>query len=335
MAAHNPVDLAPTMTGAMSRSSDRLVDGGDDGKGRRRVRWILGAFYMVSAVFVLVAIASSLDRAGDRVFPSWPTIAFALIALAAALRATASGWRALVDDKGTAVQLRRCVYASQFGKYVPGGVVQAVGQVAIAGSIGIPLRTAFPAYVVYAGHVAMGSLAVGTILATQASSVGARWAAVGGCGAIALLSASRPVLQAAVRVGQRFVPRLRRMGPVPSQPALIRCFGLQMVFALFQGFAFATLLRSLVPDLPVVAAVGAHTVAFGAGLLAVPVPSGLLVREGLLLAILHPVAGAAAIVTAAIVQRLAAIGAEVLMFLANSLVLYRAAGRRAVPQGET
>ena len=50
-----------------------------------------------------------------------------------------------------------------------------------------------------------------------------------------------------------------------------------------------------------------------------PVPSGLLVREALLVAILQPVAGAAAIVTAAIVQRLVAIAAEVVMLVANRL----------------
>lgn len=321
------------MSGAVSAPPNEPAPGGD-GTGRPRLRWVLGTFYMVSAVFVLVAVASTLDRAGDRVFPSVPAIMFAFVALAAALRATASGWAALVDDQGVPVQLRRCVYASQLGKYVPGGVVQAVGQVAIAGNIGIPLRTAFPAYVVYAGHVALGSVATGTVLASQASSVGVRWAVVGACGAIAVLSASRPLLQAAVRVSQRFVPRLRRMGPVPGQSALLRCFGLQVVFAVLQGLAFAILLRSLAPGLPLVAAVGAHALAFGIGLLAVPVPSGLLVREGLLVAILHPVAGAAAIVTAAIVQRLVAIGVELLMVVANSLARRRATGRRALAQGE-
>jgi hypothetical protein len=92
---------------------------------------------------------------------------------------------------------------------------------------------------------------------------------------------------------------------------------LQVAFALLQGASFAALMRSLDHDVPVLAAVGANALAFGLGLLALPVPSGLLVREGLLVAMLHPVAGAAAIVTAAIVQRLVAIAAEVVMLVAN------------------
>lgn len=311
------------MTGSITASDESVeIDGEITPKGR--LRWLLGTFYLVSAVFVLVAIASSLDRAGERVVPSVPAISVALIALTVALRATASGWSALVKGEASAPELRRCVYASQLGKYVPGGVVQAVGQVAIAGRIGIPLRTAFPAYIVYAGHVAFGALAVGAVLVSQSASVGVQWAVIGGLCVLAVVAASRPLLEVGVRIGQRFVPRLRRMGPLPDQGALLRCFALQMVFAVLQGLAFAVLVRSLDPDVPVLAAIGANAIAFGLGLLAVPVPSGLLVREGLLIAILHPVAGAATVVTAAIVQRLAAIAAEFVMLAASSVARRRA-----------
>jgi glycosyltransferase 2 family protein len=289
----------------------------DDAR-RTKLRWLLGAFYLLSAVFVIVAAASTLDRTEGRVIPSIGAIGFALVALMAALRCSASAWASLLPGEAAPLDLRRCVYASQLGKYVPGGVVQAAGQVAIAGQQGIPLRTAFPAYVVYAGHAAFGSLVAGAILTTQASAVGMRWAVVAGLlGAVAITSASRRVLEAGLRVAQRVVSRLRRIGPLPRQAALTRGFVLQVAFALLQGASFAALLRSLDHDVPVAAAVGANALAFGLGLLAVPVPSGLLVREGLLIAILHPVAGAATVVTAAVVQRLAAIAAEVLMLVAN------------------
>jgi hypothetical protein len=287
---------------------------------RRKLRWLLVAFYILSAVFVLVAVASTLDRTDGRVIPSIGAVGFALVALMLALRCSASAWASLLPGAAAPVELRRCVYASQFGKYVPGGVVQGVGQVAIAGRLGIPLRTAFPAYVVYAGHAALGSLVAGVVLTTQASSVGIRWAVVAGLlAAVAITSLSRRVLEVGLRLAQRVVSRLRRIGPLPSQAALTRGFILQVAFALLQGASFAALLRSLDHDVPVVAAVGANALAFGLGLLAVPVPSGLLVREGLIIAILHPVAGAATVVTAAVVQRLTAIAAEALMLVANRL----------------
>jgi len=290
----------------------------DQGAGHARLRVLLRVFYLLSAVFVLVAIGSTLDRADGRVLPSLHAIAFAFVTLGIALRSSASAWAALLPGEATPLELRRCVYASQLGKYVPGGVVQAVGQVAIAGRYAIPLRTAFPAYVVYAGHAALGSLVAGVVLVTQASAVGGRWALLAGLlGVVSLMSISRRVLEWALRLAQRVVSRLRRIGPLPAQRALTRGFALQVVFALLQGVSFAVLLRSLDHDVPFAAAMGANALAFGLGLLALPVPSGLLVREGLLIAILHPVAGAATVVTAAVVQRLTAIGAEVVMLAAN------------------
>jgi hypothetical protein len=273
---------------------------------------------MLSAVFVLVAVASTLDRADGRVIPSLGAITVAFVTLMLALRCSASAWAALLPGEAAPVELRRCVYASQLGKYVPGGVVQGVGQVAIAGRHGIALRTAFPAYIVYAGHAALGSLVAGLVLLTQVSAVGAAWAVMAGLlGVVGLASVSRRLLDAGLRLMQRLVSRLRRIGPLPSQPALTRGFAFQVAFALLQGVSFAVLLRSLDPSVPFVAAMGANAVAFGLGLLALPVPSGLLVREGILIAILHPVAGAGVVVTAAVVQRLAAIAAEVVMLGAN------------------
>jgi glycosyltransferase 2 family protein len=291
------------------------------GAGRRRLRWLLGAFYAASAVFVLVAVASTVDRASGRAIPSIAAIGFSFVALIVALRCSASAWAALLPGEASPVELRRCVYSSQLGKYVPGGVVQGVGQVAIAGRHGIPVRTAFPAYVVYAGHAALGSLVAGAVLASQASAVGAGWAfGALAMAAVAVTSVSRRVLDLGLRLAQRVVTRLRRLGPLPGQAQLTRGFVFQVAFALLQGASYAALLRSLDHDVPVLAAVGANAIAFGIGLLAVPVPSGLLVREGVLVAILHPVAGAAVIITAAIVQRLVGIAAEVVMLVANRLM---------------
>jgi hypothetical protein len=293
-----------------------------DGERSRRstLRWVVRAFYALSAVFVLVAFASAVDRASGRAIPSIPAMGVSFLALVTALRFSASSWASLLPGEASPVELRRCVYSSQLGKYIPGGVVQGVGQVAIAGRHGIPVRTAFPAYVVYAGHAAFGSLVAGGVLATQAATVGVGWAcAAAGIAVVSATTVSRRVLDFGLRLAQRIVPRLRRLGPLPTQARLARGFMLQIAFAILQGVSYAVLLRSLEPDVPVLAAVGANAVAFGLGLLAVPVPSGLLVREGLLVAILHPVAGVAAIVTAAIVQRLVAIAAETLMLVANRL----------------
>jgi 2-polyprenyl-3-methyl-5-hydroxy-6-metoxy-1,4-benzoquinol methylase len=288
------------------------------------LKWLLGAFYTASAIAVLVAIASSVDRASGRVFPSIVAIVCAFLALVGALRCLASAWASLLPGRAPARELRRCVYASQPGKYIPGGVVNTVGQLALARQAGVGLKSAVPAYVVYTAHAAFGSLAVGAVLATSASAVGARWALLAtGLGLVAVASASRPVLERMLNLAQRIVPRLRTIEPLPDQKAMTRGFVLQMGFAALQGTGYAVLLRSVDRDVPFVAALGAYALAFGLGLLAVPVPSGLLVREAILVAVLHPVAGVAAVVTAAVVQRLVAITAELSVLAVNRLAPHR------------
>jgi len=292
-----------------------------------RLRRVLRVFYVVSAGFVLVAVASGLDRAEGRVVPSIVALGVALAFAVVAGRVSASGWAALVPGRAPRRDLRRCVYASQLGKYVPGGVVQAAGQVAIAVQIGIPARDALPAYLVFALHVVLGSLAIGALLATQSAVVGAGWAVLGGLGLLSCALVARPLVAWLVGLVQRVVHRLQRLGPLPPQPAMCRCFAMQLAFALGQGVAFAILLHSVDPDAPLVAAIGAHAFAFGVGLLAVPVPSGLLLREGLMVAVLHDAVPAGTVVTAAIFQRLVTIAAEVLLIAANRSAHRIAAGR--------
>ncbi len=62
------------------------------------------------------------------------------------------GWAALVVDRLDRRTARLCVYGSQLGKYIPGGVAQAAGQVGIAMRAGLPSRDAMTAYLLFAGR---------------------------------------------------------------------------------------------------------------------------------------------------------------------------------------
>jgi glycosyltransferase 2 family protein len=284
---------------------------------RSRLRHLLKLFYVVSAIFVLLAVSSTVDRTEGRSIPSLEATLLAFACCAVALRASASGWVSLIGDKAPRHHLLRAVYASQPGKYVPGGIMQGAGQVGLATNAGVPLRDAMPAYLVYAGHIALASLVVGSLLATQASVVGSGWALVGGLGVLAIIPVRRACVDWILRVLTRVVPRLARAGPLPSQRAMYACFGRQVLFALAQGTAFTIVLHSIAPDAPIVASTSAYAFAFGVGLLAVPVPSGLLVREGLLVAILQSAVSGGTVVTAAIFMRLITIGVEVAVIGAN------------------
>lgn len=310
---------APSVVSAQPRPPADSIGPSPTRSRPSRARILLGLFYVGGSIFVLVAVTSTLDRAAGRISPTPAAVAIAFCFSSLALRSTARGWVELIAADASRHELARSVYVSQLGKYVPGGVMQAAGQLGMATRAGVPLRDALPAYLAYAGQVAAASLLLGSILVTQVSVVGGSWAVIGGLGSIAILAAWRPVAAGALRWAARVLPRISRMGQLPAQASLYRCFARQLLFALGQGAAFATLLRALDPGAPILAAVAAHSFAFGVGLLAVPVPSGLLVREGILIAILHSSVPGGSVVTAAIFLRLIAISTEVLMIVSTWL----------------
>jgi uncharacterized membrane protein YbhN (UPF0104 family) len=266
------------------------------------------------ALALLLGVRASIGRLGDlesHEVPSLGTTVAAMCLLAAGQATVGYGWRRLVPVLSDPVASMWTFHATQPGKYLPLGVGQAVGQVALARDLGLPLRTAVAAW---ASHVAMIIAAggvVGTLLVLHPSLGGVRWLALGGI--LAGTAVHRSVLQHIVGAGARFTDRLPSPDDLPSQRCLAEAFFASVGFMVLHGLAFALLLPgSDRGSAGWLGLIGAYGIATGSSI-ASPFPAGLGVREALL--VLLAGAGAAATIAAAIVLRVATFTVEVALFV--------------------
>lgn len=262
-----------------------------------RSKGVRTAFGWVVALLLLVAITWRLIHDWEQIRASnvsvsvGPLIA-SVFMLALYMLARSLLWHLLTKMLQTSIPVGAAVTAwlvSQLGKYLPGKVFLYAGRVwyyVREGRPAGPVTLAFSVELV--GTFAASIVTV--LLAIAAGSfvdVGAyRWAFFGGL--VALLLALHPrVLSAAVLL----VARLLRKQPfrVPlSYREVLSFIGLYvMAWGIF-GVAFYFLVRSIYPieSNAVLALAAAFSFASMVGMLAVVVPSGLGVREGLLVVFL-------------------------------------------------
>ncbi|MGH8935316.1 MAG: hypothetical protein ACRDXD_03445 [Acidimicrobiia bacterium] len=227
------------------------------------------------------------------------------------LALAAGGWLALIGRQGN-LALARAFYLSQVGKYIPGGIWQAVGQVGLAREAGVPLGKAALAYPVHALVQAAAGAAVGAGLAlTPGVSTPIRWGALLLSALLILLN--RPWMVAVVSLIERRRP-LVRSAELPDQRAILAAFGWSVASMLAFGGGFAALLGST--DRPL-AGIPAFAFAWTVGFLAVPFPAGLGIREVALIA--ARIAPVGPLVAASAVLRVVLIVCEALLILATSL----------------
>jgi glycosyltransferase 2 family protein len=280
---------------------------------RRRLGLALRvAFGLAGAAFLVIAFLHTWDRSAEVVAVSWWRLAAALALGAIALALMFWAWHALVGG-GPRRALAWGFYVSQLGKYVPGGVWQAAGQIGYAARAGGTLSGASTAYAVFAvTQAAAGGLLALTLGAFHLElAVPLRLGLLAAGGLVLLLH--RRWMVGAVRLVRRVLRREVTDALVPAQRAILASW-LWMVAALAaSGAAYALLLGGLgVPGFPV-AAVPALAFAWVVGFLALPVPSGIGVREAVLLATLAPLAPIPALIAASVYHRLVMMSAEVVM----------------------
>jgi SAM-dependent methyltransferase len=136
-------------------------------------------------------------------------------------------------------------------------------------------------------------------------------------GLLPLVMLQRPWLVSLFRMLGRWTKRGMGSTLVPEQGSLLRSFGWSVAQMAAAGLAFSVLLSSVAPpDVKVspVVVLPAFALAWTVGYVAVPVPAGLGVREGVLIALLAPLIGTAPLIAASLFQRLVAMGVEVTLF---------------------
>jgi uncharacterized membrane protein YbhN (UPF0104 family) len=260
----------------------------------RRVRTVLGwsiAIVLLAVIGVRLAQDWQQIRDADISLAPAPLVASVLL-LAAYMVGRALLWHLLTLMLHTAIPVGRAVTAwlvSQLGKYLPGKVFLYAGRVLFyvrQGRQAGPVTLAFTIELI--GTFAASILTVLLALATGSLvDVGEyRWVFVGGL--VVLLVLIHPaVLSAAVRVVARLVRRPAFDVPL-SYPQSLTFVALYVVTWGVFGVAFFLLVRSLYPIEPqsILALAASFSFASMVGMLAIVVPSGLGVREGLLVVFL-------------------------------------------------
>jgi uncharacterized membrane protein YbhN (UPF0104 family) len=273
-----------------------------------------------------VAIAASIVYAVVRLWPDvratllrlngW-TLTGSFVAALAAIAANVKAWQAVLrelDHDVPTVAAGQIYLVGQLGKYLPGSVWAFVLQVELSLRAGIPRARSFAASLMLVGLSTTAALLLGLLGIPTLVDVGG--AAVWGAAAlapVALVCAIPPVLSRLVDLFLRILGRAglnHRLG----LSGLLRIMGWSALAWTLFGVHFYLLGvgagGNLTPSLT--DAVGSFALAMTAGLLAIASPSGLGVREAVLVASLSPFGGVGTALGVALASRLVLTIADVL-----------------------
>lgn len=253
---------------------------------------------------------AAFTMAGDLRGQDLPGVGSLIAAFAlhvVALLCAARAWVALFPLGADRRALTRSLYTSQLAKYLPaGGVLQVAGQVALSGdeagvgaaALRLPV---FSLCLVTAGATLSAGLAFAPDLHT--------WARVlASFGVLAPILLDRRILAGVLHLVRKVVKRLPEPATLPPQGAIVRAYVFGLGNLVAYSAAFAVLLRNVADVNPFVTA-AALCAAWVVGYLVIPIPSGLGVREAVLVAAL-PGMTTASLLAASVAHRLLGVVAE-------------------------
>lgn len=272
---------------------------------------------------LLMASVSLLDE--DRSLWPGPTVAVAAFALAlASTVAAAHVWVHLIAT-GDPRRLARSVYVSQLAKYLPvGGIAQIAGQVAMTAAQGIAR-----------GQIVGASLATVWIMVSAGATLSAGLSLVHGVPLVVRIVAPLGLL-VPLTGHRRFVGALRGLAErvtrrdltnvaLPGIGNASAAFVLAATNLSLYGALAAVLARAQDASVSPIAVALAYIAAWLVGFVCIPVPSGIGVREAVLVALL-PSVDSGVLLAASVGLRVAALTSEILLSGA-SLVRARCAAR--------
>lgn len=275
-----------------------------------RVLLTVGAIIAIGAAFV-----ATVDDVRELQLPGVGSLVASGTLVAISLGAAAIAWSVLLPDGiGLGSSLPGFALA-QLAKYIPGTVWQGVGQVTDAKRLGSPLGTASVAYACQlAIQCAVAGAASALALLNTELPPGLRLVAV--AGPLGLLLLHRRWIQVALSLLGRWVRRIDPRGiGIPHQRGIFQAAACSTVTIFALGASFAVLLPAGGEPRRFVAIAGVFILSWFVGFLVVPLPSGLGVREGILVIGLAPWYATADILAAAVIVRMVTIVVEALFAL--------------------
>lgn len=268
---------------------------------------------LVALVGIALALRSAASDVDEVPWPAKRDVAIAALCVAVALIMASLAWVWLLDRHERRVSLASGFLVSQLGKYVPGGVVQIAGQYDAARRAGVEARSVAVALPVHAMTATVGAGAVASVVWAVVGDTGAWWARAlfGVAGLVGFVTAtSRQLLVKLMELARRRWIRVPEATAIPSQRAILRSAGAGTLGSVFFGVSYVVMVR---PEGDAVAVAAGFVVAFTIGFLALPVPSGLGIREAALVGLLSGYASAANLLAAAIGLRVVQLGVELVL----------------------
>lgn len=287
------------------------------------------AALVVGLAGLAVVTRNALRDSAEVSMPNGGAIVAALVLTRAALACSARAWVSLLGQSADRVRVMGALYDSQLIKYLPaGGLIQAAGQVGMTTSRELSVQRVSVAFATHAMSSVAAGLAIGAGL-VLVDGLHPLVRATALLGVLAPVLVNRPVLAAALRFGRGLTKRIPEPALLPDQRALWTALCWNGANLVLYSAGFTILLRSVSADIPFAEASIAYIVAWVAGFLVLPLPSGVGVREVVLVSLV-PAVAAGPLLAASLAQRLVAIAVELTAALTNRLVR---AHRRTNAQG--
>ena len=258
--------------------------------GRRALRWV----ERIAALGVLGFLAVYLVRNGSEVLAhpwrvDWTGLALATACVLAAYSGFVLSWRRILGRLGGplgALDAHRIWYIGNLGRYVPGKVLQLAGTAYLARAKGVSPVLTVSASLTSQAFVLCAALVVAALtlpeLAAETGGLGALWPIGLAVAGALLLFVLTPGLDFAYRVALRLLGRSEYFETLPVGEKLVLLTGNLLAWLAF-GAGFWLFVRAVAPIeadtlLPMI---GISAAGYAVGYLAVFVPGGLGVREGI------------------------------------------------------
>lgn len=282
--------------------------------GRPLWRWLQGILALAVVVVVVVRLRADWAEITAVPFqlelrPGW--LLLSLVVTWVMYAGLVEGWRRMVNGWGQSLRFVPAVRIwtiSSLMALVPGRVWALAGMARMSDEIGVrpgaSMAAAIVMQVVSIGTgVAITAIAVGPALREVDSRAGLGLMILGGAVLLSLLVIGHGGM---LRWAWRFAGRAGEPPPPPSWGVLAEAVGFNTLAWLGYGVAFWALARGILPEttIPIAVAVGAFTVSYLVGYIAVFTAGGLGVREVLLSALLAQSIGIAAAAALVVASRL-------------------------------
>lgn len=296
---------------------------------REGVRTWLRALEWAVALVVLAAIARYLAREWDRLASRPWDVDWVLLALGSGLVVLAYSvfvllWRHLVSSLGgrlSVVDAHRVWYFGNLARYVPGKVLQLAGTAYLARARGLSSVLALGSFVVAQLFVIVAGLALtlATLPGSGSFLPGGSMGALAAAGALAMLLLT-PLFDHAHRLGLRLAGRGEAHVRVSVKTRVGLILGYLVAWIVF-GLAFALFVQAVAdpPRGSTPTLMGICAAGYLAGWVAVFVPGGLGVREGVYALLLAEVVPGPVAAAVAILSRLWLTAVELLVAILLAL----------------